>query len=39
MRISSTTTEARDIAKGAPLEGDRREAILRVAREVLREAT
>jgi F-type H+-transporting ATPase subunit alpha len=33
------TTEARDIAKGAPLEGDRREAILRVAREVLREAT
>lgn len=33
------TTEARDIAKGAPLKGDRREAILRVAREVLREAT
>ena len=29
--------EARDIARGAPLEGDRREAILRVVRAALRE--
>ena len=33
------TAEARDIAQGAPLKGDRREAILRVARAALREAT
>jgi F-type H+-transporting ATPase subunit alpha len=39
VKAVDATAEARDIAQGAPLKGDRREAILRVARAVLREAT
>ena len=39
VKAVDATAEARDIAQGAPLKGDRREAMLRVARAVLPEAT
>ena len=37
VKAVDATPEARDIAQGAPLKGDRREAILRVTRAALRE--
>jgi F-type H+-transporting ATPase subunit alpha len=39
VKAVSATAEARELEKGAPLKDDRRQAILRVARAVLREAT